>query len=176
MHTALHTHIARALSVLRSVPWRTIALRLVMVVAGLVPAATIIAVGAALASPTTHSFDRGFTPSPAIITGSAGGELRATRFGVTSYGPCRGWIPSEANHVIRLEQNFHAMRWKIEAPGDTTLLIQGPDGVRCADDAGGRDPQVEGEFPEGTYRVSVGSYTRGETIPYRLVITDLRAP
>ena len=61
-----------------------------------------------------------------------------------------------------------------KSEGDTTLVIQAPDGsYRCDDDTEDMNPLVEGAFAPGTYKIWVGSYNEGEPSPYTLGISEL---
>lgn len=78
-------------------------------------------------------------------------------------------------HTIELTRDFNHLRFFVESPqGDTTLIINGPGGLRCNDDAVGLQPEIAASFPAGRYSVWVGSYSSGQTIPYQLHITEYR--
>ena len=104
-------------------------------------------------------------------TGTAGGDRRATRFGVTDDGVCTGYIADDPNHVFVVDGSVN-MRVSVTAPSDTTLVIRGPDGARCSDDVDGFNPAIDGRWSAGEYEVFVGSYERGERIQYRLTLSE----
>jgi hypothetical protein len=119
----------------------------------------------------TITLTPGFTPDPHVAAGTSGGEANAS----TVNSQCRGWISSTPDHILVLRSDFNFLRIFAEAEGDTTLVIQTPNGqVRCNDDTYGRNPSVEGTFTAGTYRVWLGSYAEGENLRYQLKLTELR--
>lgn len=112
----------------------------------------------------------GFRPDPAILTGSAGGQLQASIVD----GSCRGWITPQPTHVVMAQSGFRNLRFVVGATHDTTLVVQYPDGrIACNDDGGGSlNPLVEGPTGPGPIRVWVGSYSSGRTGPYTLGVTE----
>jgi hypothetical protein len=120
----------------------------------------------------TITLTSGFTPDPHVAAGTSGGQANASNVN----SQCRGWISSTPDHILVLRGNFAFLRIFAESEGDTTLVIQTPNGqVRCNDDTYGRNPAVEGEFPAGTYRVWLGSYAQGENLRYQLKLTELQS-
>ncbi len=104
------------------------------------------------------------------VSGVAGGNVRAVRFGNTADGFCTGWIASSPSYELELDEDGE-LTIRVEAPSDTTLVILGPDGTRCNDDDGDdQNPRISGEFVAGTYRIYVGSYDEGQAIRYTLLI------
>lgn len=96
----------------------------------------------------------GFTPDPQIGTGYSGGSR--------STDDC-GFVDSanSPDHVVQLNQPFSFLRASVNAPGDVTLLIEGPDGRYCSDDANGLMPEIAGYWPAGTYSVWIGDWDQG---------------
>ncbi|MEB3213275.1 MAG: hypothetical protein VKL39_18135 [Leptolyngbyaceae bacterium] len=96
----------------------------------------------------------GFMPDPQIGTGYSGGG-RATN-------DC-GFVDSAGSpdHVVQLYQPFNFLRASVNASGDVTLLIEGPDGRYCSDDANGLMPEISGYWPAGTYNVWIGDWDQG---------------
>lgn len=119
-------------------------------------------------------FPRGFLPDPRIDDGQAGGSIRAGLIG----GGCRGRIEAQPNHVVELRDDFDYFRVELEAPeGATSLIIRTPSGgyLCSAPDEG--NPRIEREsWPQGRYRVWVGSRARDETPEYRIVYSETRVP
>ncbi len=113
----------------------------------------------------------GLRPDPMLLTGSAGGPIRASD---VSSG-CRGYVTPEPSHVITAQSGFRNLRFVVSATHDTTLLIQYPDGrVACDDDGGGSlNPLVEGPTGPGQIFVWVGSYSSGRAGPYTLGLSEL---
>lgn len=104
------------------------------------------------------------------LSGTAGGDERATRFGVSSTGVCTGWIPQRAQHRIQLGA-ADSYRIAVRAPGDTTLIITDGDSLWCNDDSGQSvHPEVVAEIPAGRYDIYVGAWEAGDRIPYTLTI------
>ena len=112
----------------------------------------------------------GFRGDPAILTGSAGGPMRAD----TASSGCRGWITPEPTHVVMAQGGFPNLRFVVQADHDTTLFVQYPDGrIACDDDGGGSlNPLVEGPTGPGPIRIWVGSYASGHAGPYTLGVTQ----
>lgn len=120
--------------------------------------------GAGAAIPTTPTGDvisiaPGFSPDPQVAVGVSGGPESTSNYGATPTGPCRGTIANEPNHVFVLEQPMPYLRFSVEAQHDTTLVIRGPEGLRCQDDSYGVNPEIAGAMPAGRYEVFVGSYS-----------------
>jgi len=112
----------------------------------------------------------GFMPDPHATGGTSGGESEASRLNAS----CRGWIASNPDHIFTARGAFNFLRIFAVSSEDTTLVIQTPNGqLRCDDDTFGRNPSVEGQFPAGTYRIWVGSYSHGARAPYRLYLSEL---
>jgi hypothetical protein len=101
----------------------------------------------------------GFSPDPQVAVGVSGGTVSASDYGTTPTGPCRGTIAAAPNHVFVLQQAMPYLRFTVEAPHDTTLVIRGPEGVRCQDDSFGFNPEITGAMLPGRYEVFVGSYS-----------------
>ncbi len=111
---------------------------------------------------------------PFIIKGTSGGTVKATEITQTentATGYCDGYVRSQPNHFLKLETFGEFMRLEVESPADTTIIIKGPDGVWCNDDAGSVNPMIEGQWQQGLYRVWVGSYRANTNNDYRIKIT-----
>jgi len=120
----------------------------------------------------------GFMPDPQTVTGTSGGTVGVSGTGITAIngGSCAGWIANNPDHILNLTTAFSYLR--IDAVttdnGDTTMVIQDPNGNWwCDDDGGGYPhPRVQGGFQPGMYRVWVGSYGNNEYHPYNLSVTE----
>ncbi len=99
--------------------------------------------------------------------GFAGGPIDARSMSFPDY--CRGWFTEEPSHVLQVDRT-RPVRIEVSSAIDTTLAIVTSDGnVWCDDDgAGGLNPRIEGQFPEGRYYVWVGAYNPGQQAPYQL--------
>ncbi|MEB3357565.1 MAG: hypothetical protein VKK04_12630 [Synechococcales bacterium] len=95
----------------------------------------------------------GFEPDPQVGTGYSGGPRQTADCGFV--GPS-----NTPDHVLQLLEPFSFLHALVEAPGDVTLLIEGPDGRRCVDDADGNLPEVVGGWSAGTYQIWIGDWER----------------
>lgn len=93
-------------------------------------------------------------------------------FGNSPDGLCTGWIGNAPNHTLSLGSAFSQLKFEIDAPSDTTLIVKGPSGVRCIDDANGFNPRLSGNFAPGSYEVYVGSYDESVTVQYTLTVSE----
>ncbi len=119
----------------------------------------------------TVTLNPGFMPDPSTANGVSGGTVSASSLNPS----CRGYISAVPDHIFMAGGQFGNLRVMVNGgTADTTLVIQGPDGVyRCNDDAEGRNPLWGGAFPPGSYKVWVGSYRQGENAPYTLGFSEL---
>jgi hypothetical protein len=103
--------------------------------------------------------------------GYAGGPMHAQALNFPSY--CTGYFADSPSHVLRVDR-ARPIRIEVSANMDTTLAVVTSDGsIWCDDDsAGGLNPRIEGEFPQGTYYVWVGAYNAGESAPYHLSMVE----
>lgn len=110
----------------------------------------------------------GFAPQPMTQAGNAfGGTVNALNLSPA----CRGYVPTQPQHVLDVTAPIPALTVAINTRGtagsvfDATLVIRAPDGTYlCDDDSEGRDPHVRGAFASGRYDVYVGAYS-GSSIP-----------
>lgn len=104
------------------------------------------------------------------LSGTFGGPRRATDFAPD----CRGYVSAEPNHVVYNGGEQPFLQLVVNAnPYDTTLVVERPDGsFVCNDDTHGLNPAIVFQpAPAGQLRIWVGSYSEGETGPYRLAVT-----
>lgn len=115
----------------------------------------------------SFSLTPGFLPDPQIGTGMSGG--------VRSTSDC-GYVDSAdaPDHVLTVNEGFSYLRAYVEAPGDVTLLVEGPDGRYCSDDVNGLMPEISGSWPAGTYRIWIGDFAGpGQgTYRYQLFLSE----
>lgn len=116
---------------------------------------------------------RGYEAPPSVFDGVAGGEVDASYLGRTNDGPCRGFATALPDHQIVLTERSTNLELAVRSRADTILLLHGPDGWRCNDDAEGSNPRLRGEFGPGTYRVWIATYD-GSYAPYRLAVEHER--
>jgi len=148
---------------------------------GYVMSSAAIAIAASVYVPAVSaqrlflSLADGFTPNPTVVEGTGGGDRRAetvVNMRQTSTGPCLGYVSSEPHEEITLQANFSHLEMRVESDLDTTLIIEGPGGVWCNDDHGGKNPTISGEWLPGLYRIWVGAYRADDVPDYRLSIRD----
>ena len=110
------------------------------------------------------------------LAGNSGGQFPADRviaLEQTPTGLCLGYIDSLPNHVITLEVFFADLLVRVDSEEDTTLIVQGPGGIWCSDDAQGHNPVIGGQWQAGTYQIWVGSYFQEQSADYTLLIESM---
>ena len=120
------------------------------------------------------SVNSNIVKAPLVLKGKSGGSVTAKEISQTentATGYCDGYVRSQPNHVLKLESFFEALRLEVESSADTTILVKGPGGVWCNDDAGSANPMIEGQWQPGTYQVWIGSYQANSNNKYRIKIT-----
>lgn len=116
-----------------------------------------------------------FTPTVIELRGISGGVVETQKTSgrkSTETGPCIGFIDSTPDHKITLTKPFRYLKLQVKSSGDTILLVKGPGGSWCNDDVSDRNPEIAGDWLEGTYEVWVGSYEQNASFPYLLQITE----
>ncbi len=86
---------------------------------------------------------------------------------------CIGFGDPTPDHTLVLKQPFSSLSLRVDSGGgDTTLLISGPDGVRCADSGeSDKDAQLQqGDWKPGTYQIWVGTVVPRTSRDYRLTV------
>jgi hypothetical protein len=116
----------------------------------------------------------GFTGDPRIIAVTAGGANNAAR---TANG-CAGFISDRPDVRLNFRNTGSSLPLIISvgAVGDTTLVINGPDGRWYCDDDGGNadNPSVRIARPAtGRYEIWIGTYASGHSEAARLHISEL---
>lgn len=113
----------------------------------------------------------GFTPDPHTVSLTAGGSIDASNLG----SPCTGSIARAPDYELTYDAGSLPLYIVASASSDTTLVVNGPDGLwYCDDDSnGGTNPQVTFNTPRsGTYDIWVGTFGGG-TASATLTITEL---
>ena len=116
-----------------------------------------------------------FSPTAIELRGISGGGVETqTTSGrkTTETGDCIGFIDADSDHKITLTRPFQYLKLQVKSSGDTILLLRGPGGSWCSDDVSDRNPEISGDWLEGTYEVWVGSYEKNTSFPYLLQITE----
>lgn len=119
----------------------------------------------------------GFAPDPVAIRGVSGGRVFARSIAgraETATGACLGFVDDKPDHVLVLTDFFDYLSLQIQSREDTTLIVKGPGGTWCNDDAGGKNPGVSGQWLAGTYEIWVGSYIPGKYHSYNVRMTQKR--
>ena len=116
----------------------------------------------------------GFRGDPRIIPVTAGGTNNAAR---TANG-CTGFISDRPDVRLNYTNTGGSLPLIISvgAVGDTTLVVNGPDGRwYCDDDSGNADnPSVRFARPQtGRYEIWIGTYASGRSEAARLHISEL---
>jgi hypothetical protein len=119
-----------------------------------------------------------FQPDPQRLRGVSGGSVPASDHAVadrseSSTGPCLGYVDTQPDHTLTLTAFFEYLQVAVTSQADTTLIVRGPGGSWCNDDAGeGKNPAIAGQWQSGRYSIWVGSYEKDEYHPYVLQITQ----
>ncbi len=116
-----------------------------------------------------------FAIDPQILKGISGGGAETTKIAgraQTETGECIGFVDTLPDHKITLTSDFKFLQLKVLSPGDTVLLIKGPGGSWCNDDANDRNPAIAGEWQKGIYEIWIGSYEVNSSYPYLLQISE----
>ena len=111
---------------------------------------------------------------PLTIKGVSGGIITAQEISQTektTTGYCDGYVNQQPNHLLKLESFGEFLRLEVASQADTTILVKGPGGVWCNDDADTTNPVIEGQWQPGLYQVWVGSYQANSKNDYQIKIT-----
>lgn len=121
----------------------------------------------------------------ALGTGKTSGTLRGTTGGSTSLPAivsntdrnnrrCLGFGDPTPDHLLVLQEPFKRLSLRVRSTNtDTTLVVQGPNGiVRCGDDLGSnKNASIQdSDWSSGTYRVWVGTATPSVQSDYMLIV------
>jgi hypothetical protein len=110
-----------------------------------------------------------------MVMGSTGGSTSLPAIVSNSdrnNNKCLGFGDPTPDHLLVLKQPLPKLRLRVDSNGgDTTLVVVGPDGIRCGDDTGSnKDASLtDVNWSPGTYRVWVGSATPGARRSYKLM-------
>ena len=137
--------------------------------------ATAEPLGVAAASDTgaflTINPQAGFPLDPFLVSLQGGGPVDAS----TVAEQCSGWVAEAPAVTVNYQGEADLLRAFFVSDGDTTLVVQTPDGdFLCNDDAYPvlLDPSVEISKPvQGVYNVWVGSAAAQDLVPGFLVFT-----
>ena len=120
------------------------------------------------------TIDQRVARTPLLVDGVSGGSLAAlevARTEQTSTGYCDGFVNRQPNHTLTLKKFFNFLKIEVDSPTDTTIVVRGPGGIWCNDDANHTNPVIEGQWQPGIYKIWIGSYQENVTNNYRLKIS-----
>lgn len=114
------------------------------------------------------SLSAGFVPDPVTFDVYSGGSNDASNIG----GSCVGMIADSPDVVVNFRSNGGQLSFGVYSEGDTSLVINGPDGrYYCNDDRNGLNPGlVWGRAPSGQYDIWVGAV--GDGAPATVIVTE----
>jgi len=138
-------------------------------------AAAMTAAGAAAAQDPSASAgaavrkSAGFTPDPITASIYSGGSINA---GNTIGGSCTGMVANAPDYEFTYAAGSFPLSFRVQSGGDTTLVVNGPDGRwYCDDDTNGLNPELTWGNPgSGTYDIWVGAV--GDSASATLYITE----
>ena len=109
----------------------------------------------------TVNLTAGFTPDPYRVNVFSGGNNEAS---ATIGGNCIGRVADAPDVRLNYNSGSFPLYLSVNSGGDTTLVVNGPDGRwYCNDDSMGLDPVVQFSNPmSGQYDIWVGSWGSGE--------------
>lgn len=146
-----------------------------VVIGGLTPLTSAFA-QTATSPPIFDSITVRPNPNPTGLRGVSGGSMSASHRSIANRvesptGPCVGYVDLQPNHRMTLTAFFDYLRLEVQSPADTTLVVKGPGGSWCNDDAGqSKNPAIAGQWQPGIYSIWIGSYENNEYHPYILKI------
>ena len=115
----------------------------------------------------------GFTPDPHEVSIAAGGSVSASAVD----SQCSGYISQAPDYELTYRSNgSNPLTFAFTSKGDTTLVINGPDGsFYCDDDSGGNfNPRVHfNRAQDGVYDIWVGTIS-GEIESGSLTISEIQ--
>ena len=118
------------------------------------------------------------TAGSAVVQGTTSGSDSLTQLAARDRRRklCLGYANAEPNYILVLTEDQPRLQVAVNSNGgDTTLLIQGPSGIDCNDNArrGDRDAAViDSDWPAGKYKIWVGSFSQGDQLNYTLRISE----
>ena len=103
---------------------------------------------------------------PLTLEGRAGGEVAS--------GLC-GYVRHRPNHRLQITADMDYLKLEVRDARNVTLLVKGTDGILCATPIQDRPAQISGYWQAGVYEIFMGSLDRGQSAPYRLVISGAKS-
>lgn len=115
----------------------------------------------------------GFTPDPYNVSLRSGGPYNASTAISSS---CRGYIAQAPDFRLTYSAGSWPLILSVNSSSDTTLVVNGPDGLWYCDDDGGEglNPSLRWNAPpSGQYDIYVGTYGSTTTQPATLSISEV---
>ena len=115
---------------------------------------------------------RGFLPDPIRDGATAGGDIDVRLLGAE----CRGFVSAIPNHVMTLRNEFDYLRIQLGgASGQATIVLRTPAGRYLCSAPEDSNAFVDQDvWPEGVYRIWVGSLQPAEHPHYSICYTEAR--
>lgn len=95
---------------------------------------------------------------------------------------CLGYGDSRPDYLLVLPKALDQLQLRVDSGGaDTTLIVEGPDGFRCADDGpalslgapASADAQLSAtQWKAGTYRIWIGTMAPADRRSYQLILSQ----
>lgn len=137
---------------------------------------TSLDVGLAVEAPEGVHRDRrirrGFLPDPIQDEATTGGSVDVRLLGAT----CLGFVTAQPSHVLELRDEFDYLRVQLGgAPGAATVVVRTPGGrYLCSSPEQGNAFVDQDAWPEGVYRIWIGSREPDTETAYRICYTEAR--
>lgn len=118
-----------------------------------------------------------FVDRPLEVQGTTAGQYGLFRLAARDRRRklCLGYAAQQPDFRLVLREPQSRLRIAVDSSGgDTTLFVQGPEGIDCNDNARRehRDAAISGAYwPAGTYRIWVGAFAEGDRLDYLLSIS-----
>ena len=111
------------------------------------------------------NLNAGFAPDPHSVAIVAGGGIDANSLGTDARGnACLGMIANAPDYRVNYQSGSWPLIFNVMSSGDTTLVINAPNGQWYCDDdgAGYPNPKIEFSNPQsGQYDIWIGAYGGG---------------
>ena len=124
---------------------------------------TLLGTGVAFGQGNVTTINKNSIAEPITLSGTSGGSVDS--------GDC-GSVSSTPNQVIKVTERIDYMRVAVEAAGEPTLIVDGPNGRFCLlPDSFSGQPEMSGLWMEGTYKISVGDTSDAQN-PFEISISN----
>lgn len=139
----------------------------------------MVALDAVSASGQSANFDSltlGSGKKAGVLSGSTGGSTSLPAIVSNrdhNNNTCLGFGDPNPDHILTLQENFSSLKLRVNSGIDTTLVVQGPNGVvRCGDSTGSsKDASItDTDWQAGSYKIWVGTATPGLRRDYTLSV------